>query len=98
MLTGFRPDLPDAVDEVVAKALAKSPDDRYSTCGELIAAAGDALEVETPAIAGKTRRTIAGVRTFLIADVRGYTSYTQEHGDEAAQRSPAGSQMSSTRP
>lgn len=26
----------------------------------------------------------ADVRTFLIADVRGYTSYTQENGDEAA--------------
>jgi branched-chain amino acid transport system substrate-binding protein len=28
--------------------------------------------------------TGAVVRTFLIADVRGYTSYTQAHGDEAA--------------
>src|SRR6266571_7359238 len=26
----------------------------------------------------------ADVRTFLIADVRGYTRYTQEHGDDAA--------------
>ena len=26
------------------------------------------------------------VRTFLIADVRGYTSYTQTHGDAAAAR------------
>jgi ABC-type transport system substrate-binding protein/class 3 adenylate cyclase len=26
----------------------------------------------------------AAIRTFLIADVRGYTRYTQEHGDEAA--------------
>jgi branched-chain amino acid transport system substrate-binding protein len=26
----------------------------------------------------------AGVRTFLIADVRGYTRYSDEHGDEAA--------------
>jgi branched-chain amino acid transport system substrate-binding protein len=26
----------------------------------------------------------ADVRTFLIADVRGYTRFTQEHGDEAA--------------
>ena len=26
------------------------------------------------------------VRTFLIADVRGYTSFTQEHGDEEAAR------------
>jgi class 3 adenylate cyclase len=24
------------------------------------------------------------IRTFLIADVRGYTLFTQEHGDEAA--------------
>jgi YVTN family beta-propeller protein len=26
----------------------------------------------------------AAVRTFLIADIRGYTRFTQEHGDEAA--------------
>lgn len=26
----------------------------------------------------------ADYRTFLIADIRGYTSYTDEHGDEAA--------------
>jgi class 3 adenylate cyclase len=25
-----------------------------------------------------------GIRTFLIADVRGYTLFTQERGDEAA--------------
>jgi class 3 adenylate cyclase/tetratricopeptide (TPR) repeat protein len=28
----------------------------------------------------------ASVQTFLFADVRGYTRYTQEHGDEAAAR------------
>jgi YVTN family beta-propeller protein len=28
--------------------------------------------------------TGSGLRTFLIADVRGYTRFTQEHGDEAA--------------
>ena len=28
--------------------------------------------------------TSSGLRTFLIADVRGYTRFTQEHGDEAA--------------
>src|SRR5918998_1591801 len=28
----------------------------------------------------------AHIRTFLIADVRGYTAFTQEHGDEAAAR------------
>ena len=28
----------------------------------------------------------AAVRTFLIADVRGYTRFTAQHGDEAASR------------
>jgi class 3 adenylate cyclase len=28
----------------------------------------------------------AAIRTFLIADVRGYTRFTQEHGDEPAAR------------
>jgi class 3 adenylate cyclase len=27
---------------------------------------------------------IGGVRTFLIADIRGYSRYTEECGDEAA--------------
>ena len=26
------------------------------------------------------------IRTFLIADIRGYTSFTQEHGDEGGAR------------
>ena len=35
-----------------------------------------------------TEHTSAGaeIRTFLIADVRGYTRFTQTHGDEAAAR------------
>jgi class 3 adenylate cyclase/WD40 repeat protein/energy-coupling factor transporter ATP-binding protein EcfA2 len=35
-----------------------------------------------------TERTArgAGIRTFLIADIRGYTRFTAEHGDEAASR------------
>ena len=28
----------------------------------------------------------AGIKTFLIADVRGYTTFTQDRGDEAAAR------------
>ena len=43
LVTSLRPDLPDAIDAVVQKALAKAPDDRFSTCGELIAEAGEAL-------------------------------------------------------
>ena len=35
---------------------------------------------------GSTRRLDADVLTFLIADVRGFTRFTQEQGDEAASR------------
>jgi class 3 adenylate cyclase/RecA/RadA recombinase len=38
---------------------------------------------ESPA---RDRDRRAAVHTFLIADVRGYTSFTAEHGDEAASR------------
>jgi ABC-type oligopeptide transport system substrate-binding subunit/class 3 adenylate cyclase/predicted Ser/Thr protein kinase len=81
--TAMRPELPAAVDDVVRTALAKAPDDRFSTAGELIAALGEALAVAPPAIAPSARRSIPGIRTFLFADIRGYTSYTAEHGDEA---------------
>ncbi|MGH2684292.1 MAG: serine/threonine-protein kinase, partial [Actinomycetota bacterium] len=37
--TAKRPDLPKAIDAVIERALAKSPDDRYGTCGEMMDAA-----------------------------------------------------------
>ncbi|MBV9819031.1 MAG: protein kinase [Solirubrobacterales bacterium] len=41
--SALRPELPAAIDEVVATGLAKSADDRYATCAELLAAARGAL-------------------------------------------------------
>ena len=41
--TAIRSDLPRAIDAVLAKAMAKSPDDRYGSCGEMAAAARGAL-------------------------------------------------------
>ena len=37
LVTTLRPDLPEAIDSVVQKALAKAADERFSTCNELIA-------------------------------------------------------------
>jgi serine/threonine protein kinase len=42
-LTSLVPDLPPAVDDVLAKALAKAPGDRYASCGEFADALRGAL-------------------------------------------------------
>lgn len=42
-LTAVRPELPVGIDDVVARALAKEPDERYPSCGELVEAARAAL-------------------------------------------------------
>jgi YVTN family beta-propeller protein len=45
-VTDRRTDLPGAIDHVVAKAMAKAPQDRYPSAGELAGAAAQALGVQ----------------------------------------------------
>ena len=45
-LTTARPELPDAVNQVLAQALAKEPDDRYDSCGTFADALREALGLE----------------------------------------------------
>src|SRR5215467_6999102 len=54
-----RAGLPEAVDTVLARALAKDPEQRFATCGELVAAAQNALGL------GSTGRS-RGRRTLLL--------------------------------
>ena len=58
-LTDFRPELPAAFDAVLETALAKSPDDRYATCGELVDAARAALRGKVLARRRRGRRRVA---------------------------------------
>ena len=50
-VTEARPDLPSAADEVVGRAMAKKPEDRYASCSDVIAEAGVALGASSPAAA-----------------------------------------------
>ena len=45
-LTTVRPELPDTVNQVLARALAKEPDDRYDSCGTFADALREALGLE----------------------------------------------------
>ena len=49
------PDLPDAIDAVIRRALAKSPEDRFPTCAALIADAEAALGLRQPPILRTTQ-------------------------------------------
>jgi serine/threonine-protein kinase len=48
LVTGERPDLPHEIDRVVGRAMAKSPEDRPRSAGELAADAARALGAELP--------------------------------------------------
>ena len=61
--TAASPDLPEALDAVVATALAKDRDLRYPTCGALVSAARQALGDAAQAPAGETPTVISRPRT-----------------------------------
>ena len=50
-VTAPRPDLPPDIDRVLARALAKNPDDRYATCGQFTDALRSALGIGSYAFA-----------------------------------------------
>jgi YVTN family beta-propeller protein len=65
-----RPDLPAALDNVISRALAKDPGDRYPSCGALVAAAQAAL----------TGTTQAGLRPRLGRPIGRRTGHRRRPG------------------
>jgi serine/threonine protein kinase len=73
-LSDVRPDLPAAFDDVFATALAKQPNDRYSTCGELADAARAALGGRVLARRKPPRRLLALALTGILVAAAGATA------------------------
>ncbi len=68
-VTALRPDLPRRIDQVLARAMAKTPEERYRTCGEFAEAFRTALGVGTMGIGAysPTEHTL-GLPSFTFAD------------------------------
>jgi hypothetical protein len=57
--TGVNPSLPAAIDPALARGMAKSREDRFSTCRELVAAVGAPLAAEAPGADRSETRPLA---------------------------------------
>jgi class 3 adenylate cyclase len=73
-LLARRPELSEALDAAVARAMAKDPAARFGSAGDFARAALEAVRPDAGSI----------TRGFLFADLRGYTAYVESHGDSAA--------------
>uniref|UniRef100_UPI003D8EDBA9 serine/threonine-protein kinase n=1 Tax=Gordonia sp. B7-2 TaxID=3420932 RepID=UPI003D8EDBA9 len=72
-LSEVRPDLPLALDDVIFRALAKRPEDRFRTCTDLAAAASAALH-EKPAPTTTMGRTVVSPPAYRPTEMRPTTA------------------------
>ena len=105
-LSDRRPDLPPALDDVFARALAKSPADRHATCGELIRAAEAALAGNAshrPRWPRPRVLTLAATVAALVAAAIGLIVFrggarSARAAPEISQQSIGGARLGSTAP
>ena len=101
-VTARRPDLPPAIDHVIAVALSKDKDDRFSSCSEMVQVAAEALgeaamapsEWALPyASRPRPRRGVwrrALIAMVVVLMVTGAAAYwVRSTGDRAASRNPS---------
>jgi serine/threonine-protein kinase len=96
-LTAVRPELPAAVDEVLAKGMAKDPADRYESCAAFALALGEALGIQTgaprPGRASARRRSGPGPRPARPGPAGGRGASADRH-----RRGTAAAPVASARP
>jgi hypothetical protein len=102
-VSDLRPELPEAFDEVVARALAKQPAHRYSTCSDLMRAAQAALEGGSIRPGRRRRRVTTAIAVGLAATVAaalgGFLAFGQEaHAASITSSSIAGARLGLTAP
>jgi Protein kinase domain len=78
-----RPDLPGAVDQVLATAMAKEPADRYPSCAALVEAAEDSLGLTAQAAPWRRFGVVAAV-ALVVAVAAMVAAVLTRGGDEAA--------------
>jgi streptogramin lyase len=95
--TATRADLPGGIDSIVARAMAKRPDDRYSSAGELADAVRKALSQPTipgpgpaPAARGLGSRRTVWLGAALLAAVAVVAALTLTRGGVHPVASPSG--------
>lgn len=80
-----RPELPEAIDAVIRKAMAKRPDERYSTCATLITAAEEVLELgqRSPGVRRRLWLSAAVAIVLLLAATLGAAELIRGAGNGA---------------
>ena len=94
-VTDMRPELPETLDGVVATALAKEPDDRFASCGELVAAFRAALGGKAfTRRSRRRRRWVASTVALLLATAVAIAGYVTTGGENPTAGPPAITQTS----
>jgi protein kinase-like protein/WD40 repeat protein len=90
-VTGKRPELPPKLDPVVAKAMAKAPDDRYLTAGAFARAARQAVPGAAAPAEGflpRGRQLVAMIVAFALIAAGAVAAVVLTRGGPAATKTP----------
>jgi YVTN family beta-propeller protein len=83
-----RPELPEAIDGVIATALAKEPDQRYETCRKLAGAARSALGLNSPRFTRRQMLLAGTGAAIAVAAVAAIPAILLSRGEAAAPPKP----------